>query len=838
VADSKERRGRALLDKEQKLEAMNEMLRIAARDNNVLRRDTFQALAAALAKYVPLDCMAVVVPEPGGKRLYAASVPESNTPVPPFGARFPHGPQEETVLNLGTTKICDDTRNAETLDQIAVQWGFLSYVILPIWQPLGPRAPTSGSTKDRIVAKLVVAFRETGCASATPIDLLKLLAELFGDSFERALEVGREHRLAMILETSGDSMIAWDREGKITDANAAAATLTGIPREELLAMSIHELLDRRAIEEGASGNTHALRTTLTRRRPDDPTQRESIAVSVTINSVDDDPLVSLHALIRDESHVVAKEREAAAHFARVQELEKEMRAILDNAPLIIFRLDAAKGQLKYLNRHAERLLGVPTADALRTPDFLRAVHQGPEAMLAFDTAVANAREGKTSPPYEARLRWDGGAEIAVRGTIYPLLGVGGDVIAIEGILADVSAEHAARAQAIQTDRLSSLGMLAASVAHEINNPAAFILLGLGTLEKMLNALVPAGEEGIAAVGELLRELRDSINRIVRIARDLRVFASPSRGQLQGAITDVNEVVESALSLTRGKLVEHARLEKELTDVPPVFVDAGRLGQVIVNLLLNATQALPKTPSRTATIRVATRVGGGNVEIEVTDSGVGIPEDNLHRIWAPFFTTKASDMGTGLGLSISREIVERAGGTIRVESPAYSDEEGARGSRFVVALPMADDAMRLISLGAAPPSSPEPIRVVPRKRVLVVEDELPLARVLSLELGRAHDVTVVHDAETAWELLLDRRFDVVLCDLRMPGMSGETFYAKVKDRDPAQAEAFIFMSGIGFVPEVELFLAATGRPVLQKPFSPADVLEAIAQVDEDDVSRST
>lgn len=804
------------------LEAMNRMLRIAAQDNNVLRRETFEALASALAEYVPLDCMAVVVPEPGGKRLFAATVPESKTPVPPYGVRFPHGPKEETVLQQGKTKICDDTRSSETLDQIAVQWGFLSYVILPIWER---STPTAGARADgaRIVAKLVIAFRETGCASKAPLGLLQLLADLFGQTFSRAIELGRERRLAMILETSGDSMIAWDREGKITDANAAAALLTGIPREQLLGMRIGELFDPNELLDATSVRNYAVRTTLRRR------DGASITVSVTLNAVEDDPLVSMHALVRDESHVVAKEREASLHFTRVRELEKELRAILDNAPLIVFRLDPEEGKLRYLNRHAERLLGVPTAEALGTPDFLRAVHQGGAALQAFDAAVAAARAGRVAPPYEARLRWNGGDEIGVRGTIYPLVGEGGDVVAIEGILADVSAEHAARSRAVQADRLSSLGMLAASVAHEINNPAAFILLGLGTLERMVRTLEPpAGEEAADGMRDLLGELRDSINRIVRIARDLRVFASPSRGPVKSAITDVNEVVESALSLTRGKVLEHATLVKELEDVPPVLIDGGRLGQVVVNVIVNATQALQKSPKRPATISVTTRSDGQMVEIAIADTGIGIPKENQQRIWAPFFTTKPSEMGTGLGLSISREIVERAGGSIRVESPTLEDEDGPRGARFVIALPTADrrsereHAPVERALVAADGGAP-------RRSVLIVEDEVPLARVLSAELGRVHEVVLADCARDAAELLEQRRFDVVLCDLRMPGMSGEAFYSRVRERDPAQASAFIFMSGIGFVPEVERFLAATGRPVLHKPFSPEAVLEAIARL---------
>ena len=405
----------------------------------------------------------------------------------------------------------------------------------------------------------------------------------------------------MILETSGDAMLAWDEDGRISDANVAAAALVGADHDALIGTPISEVLDIQAIQKGSGGAERSVRTTLTPRSDE---RSEPLTVSVTMTAVEDDPLVSMHALIRDESLVVLAERDATLHFTRVRELEKELRTLLDNAPLIIFRLDALGSELKYLNRRAERVLGVPTAEALRTPGFLRALHRDADALRAFDGAIEHARAGKVSPSYEARLRWLAGEEIAVRGTIYPLRGDDGEVVAIEGILADVSAEHAARSRAIQADRLSVLGLLAASVAHEINNPASFILLGLKTMEKVFRAVDDDTPSTRGARG-LLQELHDSTNRIVRIARDLRLFASPSREALESAaLIDVNEVVESAVSLARGRVMERATLLNDLSDLPPVRMDGGRLGQVLLNLLVNGADAITKG-SELATITITT-----------------------------------------------------------------------------------------------------------------------------------------------------------------------------------------------------------------------------------------
>ncbi|WP_437738848.1 hybrid sensor histidine kinase/response regulator [Sorangium sp. So ce1335] len=528
--------------------------------------------------------------------------------------------------------------------------------------------------------------------------------------------------------------------------------------------------------------------------------------------------------------VVAGEREAAERLLRIRELEEQHRNLLDNAPLIIFRLDPETGELSFLNRHAERLLGVPVAEALRTPGFLAEAHADPEGVMCFEDAVARAKLGAPSSSYEARLRRRGGDAITARGTVYPLVSDRGRVVAIEGVLADVSTEHAARTRLIQVDRLSTLGTLAAGVAHEINNPAAFILLGLDMLDRLLRG-PNVRMEGAAAssASELLQELRDSIKRIVDIVRDLKLFASPPQPEgSRRTLTDANRTVESALSLTRGQIIERAQIVKNLSEVPPVLMEDGRLGQVIVNLLVNAAQAIPKPSSkleaRDQTVTVETRSDGETVEIVVSDTGAGIAEENLPRIWAPFFTTKGPEVGTGLGLSISREIIERAGGTIAAESPVPgSDPPG--GARFVISLPAAGRTE-----AATPSVSPVPRLVSKRARVLVVEDEASLARALSEQLGRVHQVSIAPSADAAMGMLAGgQRFDVVLCDLRMPGMSGDVFYTRLRESDPALAQGFIFMTGVGFGADVERFLASSGRPLLEKPFSAEDALSAIAEV---------
>lgn len=799
---------------EQRLVLLNAVLRVAAKHPSLLTPPAFKELVGVVSKHLPIAGLSAFVPDgEGHQRIYVdVSTPTGPSPLG-FGARIPMLPHiMENIYQNARPYICDDARAGSDLAQIAASVGFLSFAVVPI----------KSAEAERAAGGLAWLFREVGEASRTPMDLLVAVGEVVGLSFERAVRFTRERRLAMILETSSDAMLAWDLDGRVTDANAAASALTGLSREELLSRDIGSLLEPRPIRAQGLPPPDT-RLVLLAREANGLERRLSVAATIT--AVEDDPLVSCHALLRDLTAWEMNEREVVLHLTRIHELEEQHRTLLDNAPLIIFRLDPRTLELVYLNHCAERLLGVPRDEALSTAGFLRGLHLDAEGESAYDEAMAQASAGLCSSPYEARLARREGVQMTARGTIYPLLGKAGNVVAIEGLFMDVSAEHAARTRLIQADRLTTLGTLAAGVAHEINNPAAFILLGLDMLGRLLDgANVSMGSEVAHEVRDLLSELRDSTRRIVDIVRDLRMFARAPGGTRRIAV-DVNRTVESALTLTRGQIVERAEVVRDFGDVPNVLIDEGRLGQVLVNLLVNAAQAIPRGTRGEAKVYVTTRSHDGRtVEIEIRDTGVGIPQDIQERIWDPFFTTKDPGAGTGLGLSISREIIDRSGGRLYVESPVPGTDPPG-GSRFIVELPASSAA-----LSSFPPIPSWPPRSIGGPaRVLVVEDEVLLARALANELSRAHDVTVAANATEALEALAKNPFDVILCDVRMPGMSGEALYEMVRSDRPKLALRFVFMTGVGFGADFERFLSESGRPILEKPFSVEDALAIIPKV---------
>lgn len=536
--------------------------------------------------------------------------------------------------------------------------------------------------RDRVPV-LVFVCESDASAGALPVELLSDAARALLPSISRGSTCARHAQVENLVEVWRDAMVAWDSEGRVREVNPAAERLLGATRAALLGRSTSELL-------GATPEALESEKRLRIRRPDG----SEIVVAPAVGHIDGQPGIHAHAWLRDVSEVVAAEQDASERLELLRELTEQHMVLLDNAPLLIFRLDPSTVELLYVNRHVESMLGVSSAQALSTPGFLRGLHLDPDGVTAFDDALEKARAGRVGGPYESRLAPEGREPIIARGTIYPILGDGDRVVGIEGILLDVTGERAIRSRLLESDRLATIGVLAAGVAHEINNPAAFMLLGLDLLGRNLFGPEVRMSDKIAPiVRQLVDDLKDTGRRIVSIARDMRTFANPpvaSPGRR--AMFDVNRAVESALTLARGPISERADLTIELAeDLPMVGLDEGRLAQVVVNLLVNAAQAVGEARSERGAltlgdkVRVATRAAGTTVEIIVEDTGVGLAPDVLERVFLPFFTTRESSGGSGLGLAIIKAIVDGAGGEIRVESPGTLGDPPC-GTRFVVSLP--------------------------------------------------------------------------------------------------------------------------------------------------------
>lgn len=389
------------------------------------------------------------------------------------------------------------------------------------------------------------------------------------------------------------------------------------------------------------------------------------------------------------------------------------------------------------------------------------------------------------------------------------------------IVRDVSERETLQAQLVMAERLASMGELAASVGHEINNPLAAAVLNLEIVSRRLTTRGGAfesalGDEGRARVEEEvltpLKDATDAIHRVSQIVRDLKSLSRSSGEARQ--LVDLRAVLDTASRIAKNEIRHSARLVKDFRGELLVEANEGRLGQVFLNLLVNAAQAITDGDAEENVITLAAREEGDFVVVEVSDTGVGIPHDIRDRIFEPFYTTKAVGAGTGLGLAICHRIVTGMNGVIEVES------EPGRGSRFRVRLPTgyagkATEALRPTARSGAR-----------RGRVLVLDDDVGVSAAISRCLSSDHDVATSDDGRVVLERLRGGdRFDLILCDLMMPKMSGMAFFDALVALDEPQSRRVVFITGGAFTPLSRGFLARVQNQRLDKPFR-ADELKAL------------
>jgi nitrogen-specific signal transduction histidine kinase/CheY-like chemotaxis protein len=374
---------------------------------------------------------------------------------------------------------------------------------------------------------------------------------------------------------------------------------------------------------------------------------------------------------------------------------------------------------------------------------------------------------------------------------------------------DVSDRRHAEAAA----RLAGIGTLAAGVAHEINNPLAYVLANLAWLREELGkeqALPPA------ELRKVVEEAHDGAARVRDIVQSLRLFARPD--ETVGPV-DVGAAARSAITLARNEIRHRAALVSRLPDVPPVLGNENRLAQVFLNLLTNAAQAIPAGHADRNEIRIEIRPGGDRTVVaEVSDTGGGIPDEARAHLFEPFFTTKAVGAGMGLGLFVCHGIVAGMGGRIEVESRA-----GA-GATFRLVLPAAPEVSGSVEPPAAP--APAPGR---RGRILVLDDDERVATALRRILERDHDVDVATDPRAALERVRGgESWDVVFCDLMMPEMSGMDWFEEARRAAPDLGARVVFVTGGAFTDAAREFLERVPNARMEKPFTPDEVRAVVAE----------
>jgi PAS domain S-box-containing protein len=605
-----------------------------------------------------------------------------------------------------------------------------------------------------------------------------------------------EARYRQLFEHAPDPILITDPTGaRIDDASRAACHVLGYTRDELVGKSVADLIPP---EESS-------RFVMARTRVWEPGSDHVAEWLLTVQggavvpfevSTSTLPDGRRQAFLRD-----VRERKGAERELRM--LLDELEAVLESTPdPMVIRIG---DRIEYANPAFARVLGYasphevtakiwhdlvvvrdrPTSDASAL-----AMAQGDPPPTRHGLTML-AKDGSEVPLEMAHAR-----RILHKGAPAALL-----------IMHDMREREKLEAVLRTRDRMVTVGTLAAGVGHEINNPLTYVLANLDLMaEDLRHFEADSSPRKARELATLVAEARDGADRVRKIVRGLNTFA---RGEREEFVeVDLRSVLETAVSLSYSELRHHIQVVKDFHAIPTVTGDESRLAQVFINLLVNASQAMANRPIEQNVVRLSTSTDvQGRAVVEVMDNGPGMAPEVASRVFEPFFTTKAIGRGSGLGLSIAHNIVSALGGEITVVTAS------GEGTAFTIWLPAAKPG----EVKPGPSAHPEP-KASRRGSVLVVDDEPTIGSSIRRIL-HDHEVTQTLSATEALELLTgDRRYDVVLCDLMMPMMTGMDLYERLARDLPRVAERIVFMSGGVTEARTQKFLDEVPNERLEKPFS--------------------
>ncbi len=602
-------------------------------------------------------------------------------------------------------------------------------------------------------------------------------------------------------------VVATVNEPRIVYANGGLQKLVGYPLSELSERDIWHFMAPQTLErlralyaqlKNGEQIPGSIETVIVHKHGEQ-IPIEARLTPLTLNS---DPAVFCFVFdLRDRKRAEQELRDSEARFRRLVESAPDSVLILRNSRIL------------FANRAAGQVLGTDDADAL--------VGQSLEQYLvadSFDKAhdhLAGILTG-ASPNRPVELETLAGRYLEASSISVDY----GGQAAVLTFARDTTERREIQARLLQADRLAAVGMLAAGVAHEINNPLAYVLLNLKYLQRELPKLATQPERAMA----LLKHVEDAAHgaeRVQTIVRDLRIFARAD--EEDGGPVDLLDALESALSIAEHEIRHRAELRRDYGEVAFVNGTSAKLEQVFLNVLMNAAQALDSKSGQKHVISVTVQMAEEpcRVVVGISDTGPGIDPSLARQVFEPFFSTKPPGLGTGLGLPICRSIVESFGGNIRLES------ELGQGTHCIIELPCSDQLsapQRMDSLRLSEKAGPV------LGRVLIIDDESSVAVMLGRMLEPRYEVVTCESAEEALTRLQEGNdFSAILCDIMMPNMNGMALYEELKRRAPGLEDRFIFMTGGGLLPEVNEFLSRVERPKIEKPFDLKELEHVLAGV---------
>lgn len=674
--------------------------------------------------------------------------------------------------------------------------------------------------KDGTSRSLRVTIAGTQLAEEGEERLIVVVEDLSEEERLVALARASEHRFQGVVENATDGIVLSGKDGLISSFNRAAEKMFGWRREEVLGKPVTLLMP----EKYRAAHEHGVARYVDTRKPSalrtiwvaEGLRKDGsiFPIDITIGAFLVDGEFVLTGFLRD----ITERRRTEADLRRSEE---RFRTVVERLPDPFFI--TREGRVVHVNKAFCSFLGYGASDELVGRMSLDLLHPDERAMMVERRRVL-AEDPRQLPLVVTRFLHKDGRALTAEVAATPIEFEDGSSVAF--VARDLTERQQMQTKLLAADRMASVGILAAGVAHEINNPLAYVIANLHHLAQELPKVsgrcesckaklaMPPGSDSVPAtvtsdLGELvevLSEAREGADRVRQIVRDLKSFSRAD--EVKHDAVDVRRVLDSSARMAANEIRHRARLVKDYGEVPLVDASEAQLGQVFLNLMVNAAQAMPDGAADRNEIRISTRLDpAGRVVVEVRDTGSGIPAELVERIFEPFFTTKPIGVGTGLGLSICHGIVTGLGGELTVESTV------GQGTTFRVALqPTREDTETVV------PAATLVARVDRRGRLLVVDDEPLIGASILRALGDEHDVSCETDARRAFaRVAAGERFDVILSDVMMPLMNGIELHAALVRDAPEQAERMVFLTGGAFTTAARDFLDRVPNQRLEKPF---------------------
>lgn len=625
---------------------------------------------------------------------------------------------------------------------------------------------------------------------------------------QRELESSDE-RLQQILNNSTAVIFARDAEGRFLFVNKQWERVFGKKSAEVVGRPDREVRGEERAQAYRPNDQLVLERNTTMQFEETLPLADGLHTYISIKFPLHDAEGAAYAVCGIATDITERQRADAALRAS----EASYRTIFDAAEDAIFVHDIDTAAIVDVNAKACEDFGYRRAELLRLSIGDLSSGERPytqeDAMRHFARAAAGelmALEWHCRTR-SGELRWHEvtGKRVTIGGRAR-LLTLARDITDKKRAQSELARE---RESSYQREKLAALGSLLAGVAHELNNPLSVVVARAVLLE----------EQGNASVHAAATKIRSAAERCARIVRTFLAMARqqpPQRGPVA-----INEVIAAALDIA-GYAVRASGITVQLAladDLPAIDADADQLHQVLLNLIINAQQSLQEQ-SGARRIRITSHADRTTQRLFVTisDNGPGMPESVRARVFEPYFTTKPTGVGTGVGLAVSQGFIEAHGGTLTVEAPA----EG--GAAFLITLPIGQVD---VEDDGATPRRREPSRT---RSILIVDDEQEIRETLEEILIRArHRVETAASGREALDRLASQHYDVIFADMRMPDLDGRALYREIEQRWPGQAARVVFITGDMLTAKLREFVAASGRPLIEKPFLPSDVRRVVVEL---------